>query len=75
MADVPRTESTEDRIGQCMNQDIGVGVAFQALVVGQFNASEKKFTALDEGVDVITNANAIHKLSTMPESAPSTTRF
>jgi hypothetical protein len=29
--------------------------------VRQFNAPEKEFAALDEGVDVITNANAIHK--------------
>jgi len=35
-------------------------VTVQALVVRQLNASEKKFAALDEGMNVITNANAIH---------------
>jgi hypothetical protein len=36
-------------------------VAFEALVVRELNTAEKKFAALDEGMDVITDANAIHK--------------
>jgi hypothetical protein len=29
--------------------------------VGKLDTAEEKFTALNEGVDVITDANAIHK--------------
>ena len=61
MADVARAERAEHGIGQRVDEHVGVGVALEALVVRELDAAEKKFAALDEGMDVITNANAIHK--------------
>ena len=61
MADIARAERAEHRIGQRVDQHVGVGVALEALVVRQLDAAEEKFAALNEGMDVITNANAIHK--------------
>ena len=75
MADVARAERAEDGVGEGVDEDVGVGVALEALVVRQLNAAEKKFAPLDEGVDVITNADAIHKNRlACPESGATTSQ-
>ena len=43
MPDIAGAQRAEDGIGQGVDQHVGVGMAFEALVVGQLNAPEKKF--------------------------------
>jgi len=61
VTDIARTKGTEHGIGQGVDQHIGVGMAFKALVVRQFDASQEKFATCNERMNIITNAYAIHK--------------
>ena len=57
-ADVAVGERAEDRIGQRVKSNVGVGMADQAAVMGNRHAAERHAAARTEGVDVVTGADA-----------------
>ncbi len=51
-ADIAGAERAEDRIGQRMQPDIGVGMADEALAVRDFETAKPDMIAGSEGVDI-----------------------
>jgi len=58
VADVGEGEGAEDGVGEGVGEDVGVGVAVEAEVAGDGDAAEDEFTAGDEAVDVVAEADA-----------------
>jgi hypothetical protein len=63
-SDIARTEGTEDRIGQSVEKDIGIGVTFEAPFVWNSHATKDEGSSWDERMNIITKANSQH-LETM----------
>ena len=58
VADVGQAERAEDGVGERVGQGVGVGMAVEAEVGGDFDAAEDQLAAGDEAVDVVTEADA-----------------
>ena len=58
VADVAGAERAQDRVGQRVEDDVGVAVAGKALVVRDMDAAEPELAAGGEGVDVEAEADA-----------------
>ena len=57
-SDIAGGERTENRVGQGVQKDIGIGVAFETTIVGNGHASQNQGAALDQRVNVVTHAHA-----------------
>ena len=60
MADVPGTQRAENRIGNRMNQHIGIRMPVQPLPMRYLDAAKKELPALDQLMNVISDSYAIH---------------
>lgn len=60
MADIIFTQGAEDGIADGMQEGIGIRVSIEASEVGNFNAAEDQFPAFDEGMDIVSDADADH---------------
>ena len=58
VADVAGAERAEDRIGQRMEDDVGIAMAGKALVVRDADAAEPELPSGSEGMDVEAEADA-----------------
>jgi hypothetical protein len=58
MADVSFADGSEEGIHDGVAEDVGVGVAFESSVGGDFDAPKNERSAFDEAVDVIAGAGA-----------------
>jgi hypothetical protein len=52
LADVARADGAEQRIGQCVQRHIGVGMAFERMRVGEPHAAQPEVVARGEAMDV-----------------------
>jgi hypothetical protein len=57
-SDVARTEGSENRIGESVEKDIGIGVTFEASFVWNGDTAQDKGASRDEGMNIISKANA-----------------
>jgi tRNA-dihydrouridine synthase B len=57
-ADVARAERAQYGVGERMEDDVGVAMAAEALVVGDMDAAEPQILARREGVDIEAHADA-----------------
>jgi hypothetical protein len=68
VTDISLAHRSQKGIGNCVNEDIGIGVAIEALFKGDFDPAEKQFTSGDQLVNIISHSNAIHKYLAKPFS-------
>ena len=59
MTDISQRQRAKQRIGQCMQGDIAIGMRFQPLTVGNTNTTEHDVIALAKGMHIkaLTNTN------------------
>jgi hypothetical protein len=60
MSNIGFAQGSQDGIANGVHQDIGIGVAVEALGMGNFHATQDKASAFNQGVDVITDADMNH---------------
>lgn len=61
MTDVAATDGAQKRVGDGMEEGVAVGMAGQAHGMGNFDAAKVKFVAFGELVDVVADADALHR--------------
>jgi hypothetical protein len=60
-SDIAGTEGSENRVGQGMEKDIGIGVTFEAPLIGNGHATKDEGSSRDERMNIISKANAQHE--------------
>ena len=60
MPDIAFADRAEQRIGNGMAEDVGIGMSLQSAVVRNLDAAENQFAALRQPMRVVTNAAANH---------------
>ena len=60
-ADVALADGAEDGVANGMHEGVGVGVAVEALRVGNVDAAENQLAALDQGMNIVTDTNVNHE--------------
>jgi hypothetical protein len=60
-SDIARTEGSENRIGESVEKDIGIGVPFEAPFVGYCDPAKDERASRNERMNIITKANAQHE--------------
>ena len=60
VADVRLSQRPQDRIANRMHQHVGIGVSLQSFAVRDLHAAQDQPAPLDQGVNVVTNANMNH---------------
>jgi hypothetical protein len=59
-SDIARAEGSENRICESMKKDIGIGVTFEAPLIGNGHATKDEGSSRDERMNIISKANAQH---------------
>src|ERR1700740_1184667 len=59
-ANIAGANRAKQRIRDCMQQNIGIGMSFEPEQVRNFNSAQNQFSILDEAVDVVTDSAPRH---------------
>jgi hypothetical protein len=65
LTDVAFTDSSQQGIGDSMQQNIGIGMSFQSARVRNFEAAQNQFTSLGEPMHVIADSASNHGFATL----------
>jgi hypothetical protein len=56
VSDIAFTHGAEERIRDCVREDVSIGVSIKAAIMRDLHATEDQFSTLCQAVDVITNS-------------------
>ncbi len=65
-ADVAERRRAQERVHDGVQQNVGIAVAEQALLIRDIDAAEDELSALHEAVDIISHAETRHARSPLP---------
>jgi hypothetical protein len=60
VSDIPFSCCAQERVGDGMREDIGVGMTVETAIVKDFNSAKDQLAAFGETMHIISNSNAIH---------------
>ena len=66
-ADIALGERAQDRVNECVQHDIGIGMAGQGAVMGYAHAAQRNVVAFSEGVNIEAKSGAHIRERRMPE--------